>query len=135
MREGFSLVSSLRFMCRLEQAERSKPQRPASVWGWCSACGSALLGTGTVMVPWAIVCLVQGRQLRAIGLLCIFGAALLVRTTLEPRLVGRHLGLDPLVTLVFLYLGYRFWGIPGMLLAPMLVAAVTAAADKSQAEQ
>ena len=91
-----------------------------------------LLGTGTVMVPWAVVSLIQGKQLRAIGLLCIFGAALLTRTTLEPRLVGRHLGLDPLVTLVCLYLGYRFWGILGMLLAPMLVAAITAAADKTQ---
>lgn len=90
-----------------------------------------LLGTGTVMVPWAVISLIQGQQLRAIGLLCIFGAALLTRTTLEPRLVGRHLGLDPLVTLIFLYLGYRFWGIPGMLLAPMLVAAITAAADKT----
>ena len=90
-----------------------------------------LLGTGTVMVPWAVISLIQGRQLRAIGLLCIFGAALLTRTTLEPRLVGRQLGLDPLVTLGFLYLGYRFWGILGMLLAPMLVAAITAAADKT----
>ena len=92
-----------------------------------------LLGTGTVMVPWAIISLIQGQQLRAIGLLCIFGVALLTRTTLEPRLVGRHLGLDPLVTLIFLYLGYRFWGILGMLLAPMLVAAITAATDKTQA--
>lgn len=91
-----------------------------------------LLGTGTVLVPWAVVCLVQRQHLRAIGLLCVYGAAFLVRTALEPRLVGRHLGLDPLVTLVFLYLGYRFWGILGMLLAPMLVAAITAATDKRQ---
>lgn len=86
-----------------------------------------LLGTGTVLVPWAVVCLFQRQHFRSIGLLCIYGAAFLTRTVLEPRLVGRHLGLDPLVTLVFLYLGYRFWGIFGMLLAPMLVAAITAA--------
>ncbi len=91
-----------------------------------------LLGTGTVLVPWAILCLIQNQHLRAIGLLCIYGVAFLTRTALEPRLVGRHLGLDPLVTLVFLYLGYRFWGILGMLLAPMLVAAITAATDKTQ---
>ncbi len=91
-----------------------------------------LLGTGTVLVPWALVCLIQRQHLRSIGLLCIYGAAFLTRTALEPRLVGRHLGLDPLVTLVFLYLGYRFWGIFGMLLAPMLVAAITAATDKRQ---
>lgn len=92
-----------------------------------------MLGTGTVMIPWAVIALIQGQQLQAIGLLAVFGVALLARTTLEPRLVGRHLGLDPLVTLIFLYLGYRFWGILGMLLAPMLVAAITAATDKTQA--
>lgn len=91
-----------------------------------------LLGTGTVLLPWALVCLIQRQHLRSVGLLCIYGAAFLTRSVLEPRLVGRHLGLDPLVTLVFLYLGYRFWGIWGMLLAPMLVAALTAAGQGSQ---
>jgi len=86
-----------------------------------------LLGTGTVLLPWALVCLIQKEHLRAIGLLCVYAVAFLTRTVLEPRLVGRHLGLDPLVTLLFLYLGYQFWGIMGMLLAPMLVAAFTAA--------
>ena len=91
-----------------------------------------LLGTGTVLVPWALVSLVQQQHLRSIGLLCIYAVALITRMVLEPRLVGRHLGLDPLVTLLFFYLGYRFWGILGMLLAPMLVAAITAACDKTQ---
>lgn len=92
-----------------------------------------LLGTGAVLIPWSIVCLFQGNALRSVGLLCICGAAVLTRTTLEPRLVGRHLGLDPLVTLVALYLGWRFWGVLGMLLAPMLAAAI-AAAGKSNRE-
>ncbi len=82
-----------------------------------------LLGTGTVLLPWALVALLQGDHLLAIGLLCIYGAAMLTRTVLEPRLVGKHLGLDPLVTLIFLYLGYRFWGIFGMVLSPMLATA------------
>lgn len=82
-----------------------------------------LLGTGTVLLPWALVSLLQGDHLQSIGLICIYGAAMLVRTVLEPRLVGKHLGLDPLVTLIFLYLGYRFWGIFGMVIAPMLATA------------
>ena len=86
-----------------------------------------LLGTGTILLPWALICLLQRQHLRAIGLLCIYGVAFLLRTVLEPRLVGRHLGLDPLLTLVFLYLGYRFWGVLGMLFAPMLAAALIAA--------
>lgn len=89
-----------------------------------------LLGTGTVLVPWAVVCLVQRQHLRSVGLLCLYAVAFVTRTVLEPRLVGRQLGLDPLVTLVFLYLGYRFWGILGMLLAPILAAAITAATAK-----
>ncbi len=83
-----------------------------------------ILGTGTVLVPWAVTVLLQGQTLRGVGLLAVYGAAMLTRTVLEPRLVGRHLGLDPLVTLIFLYMGYRFWGFLGMVLAPMLASAV-----------
>ncbi len=91
-----------------------------------------LLGTGTILIPWAVVCLFQQKALQSVGLLCIYAAAVLTRTTLEPRLVGRHLGLDPLVTLLALYLGYRFWGILGMLLAPMLAAAIAAAGQRNR---
>lgn len=83
-----------------------------------------LLGTGTVLIPWALIAFLQGEHFRAIGLLCVYGAAMLTRTILEPRLVGKQLGMDPLVTLLALYLGYRFWGILGMILAPVLATAV-----------
>ena len=104
------------------------------VWAVAVALVDAvpLLGTGTVLIPWAVVDLVQGQHFMAIGLLCLYGATFFTRTILEPRLVGRQLGLDPLVTLVFLYLGYRFWGIWGMLLSPMLVAALVAAGQGSK---
>lgn len=104
------------------------------VWAVAVALVDAvpLLGTGTVLIPWAVVDLVQGQHFMAIGLLCLYGATFFTRTILEPRLVGRQLGLDPLVTLVFLYLGYRFWGILGMLLSPMLVAALVAAGQGSK---
>lgn len=83
-----------------------------------------MLGTGIVLLPWALVRLLQGEHLQAIGLLLIFGAASLTRATLEPRLVGKQLGLDPLLTLIALYCGYQFWGFWGLLLAPVLTAAV-----------
>ena len=82
-----------------------------------------ILGTGTVLVPWALVCLLQGESLRAIGLLCTYGAAMITRTVLEPKLVGNQLGLDPLATLGALYVGYRFWGFPGLILTPILASA------------
>lgn len=82
-----------------------------------------ILGTGTVLVPWAVVCFFQQQTLRAVSLLGIYGVALTARTILEPRMVGRQLGLDPLSTLVALYAGYRFWGIGGMLLMPVIASA------------
>lgn len=91
-----------------------------------------ILGTGTVLVPWAVVCLLQGQSLRAIGILCIYGAAMLTRTVLEPRVVGRQLGLDPLATLAALYVGYRFWGILGMLVTPILASAAKSLIDNGQ---
>ena len=81
-----------------------------------------ILGTGTVLLPWALISFLQKKTLQSIGLLCIYGATFLTRTVLEPRLVGRQLGLDPLMTLGAMYLGYRFWGIWGMLLSPVLAS-------------
>ena len=69
----------------------------------------------------------QQRHLRAFGLLGIYLAAAVTRAVLEPRQVGKHLGLDPLLTLAALYAGYRLWGLPGMLLAPVLASAVKTA--------
>lgn len=98
----------------------------APLWSFFIALVDAvpLLGTGTVLIPWALVCLLQGQQLRAIGLLVIYGITFLSRSALEPRLVGRQLGLDPLLTLVSLYAGFLFWGFGGMLAAPLVCVVV-----------
>lgn len=93
-----------------------------------------ILGTGTVLIPWAVTELLRGQTLRGVGLIGTYAAAMLTRTVLEPRLVGRHLGLDPLLTLIFLYAGYRFWGIFGMILAPLLAAAVKGATETAGSE-
>ncbi len=79
-----------------------------------------ILGTGTVLLPWSLVCLLQGNYPQAIGLLGTYAAAALTRSILEPKLVGKQLGLDPLVTLLAIYTGYKLWGFGGMLLAPIL---------------
>ncbi len=98
----------------------------APLWALLVALVDALpiLGSGTALVPWSLVCFLQGDRFRAFGLLLLYGTAALTRTLLEPRLVGRQLGLDPLVTLLSLYIGYRLWGFAGMLLAPAMAVAV-----------
>lgn len=96
------------------------------VWAFLIALVDAvpLLGTGTVLIPWAIVSLLQKQSLRALGLLGIYAVTFLTRSALEPRLVGRQLGLDPLLTLASLYAGFQFWGVGGMLAAPVLCVIV-----------
>ena len=81
-----------------------------------------VLGTGTVLVPWAIVSFLQKNSLRGIGLLVTYAAAWVLRSVLEPRLVGKSLGIDPLVSLAAFYAGYKLWGVAGMILAPMAAA-------------
>ena len=103
------------------------------VWALLVAAVDAVpvLGTGTVLIPWILVSLLQNQPFRALGLLCTYLAAALTRTVLEPRLVGRHLGLDPLVTLIFFYVGYKFWGVLGMLFAPLLATAAKSLTEKA----
>ena len=108
----------------------------APIWALFTAVVDAIpvLGTGTVLIPWSLVCFLQGNHPMAIGLLGIYVVAFLARTVLEPRLVGNQLGLDPLMTLVALYAGYRVWGFGGMLLSPLLcVTAMELIAAKKEA--
>jgi len=79
-----------------------------------------LLGTGTILIPWALLALLSGDGVRALGLAGLYVTAMLVRSGLEPKLVGHHLGINPLLTLMALYGGYRLWGVGGMILAPIL---------------
>ena len=94
------------------------------LWAGLTALVDAfpILGTGAVLVPWSLFCLVQGDVARGVGLMGIYAVVAVTRSVMEPRLVGRQLGLDPLITLFALYAGYRLWGVAGMLLAPMAAA-------------
>lgn len=86
-----------------------------------------ILGTGTILLPWALVSLLQGKQLLAIGLLVLYGITFVTRTALEPKIIGRSLNLDPLLTLIFLYVGFHFWGFLGLVFTPILASAVISA--------
>lgn len=109
----------------------------APVWALAVAAVDALpiLGTGTILVPWSLVCLLQKEGGRALGLLGLYAATALSRSFLEPKLVGRQLGLDPLVTLIALYTGFRLWGLLGMFLMPMLAITVISMLPESRKEQ
>lgn len=78
-----------------------------------------MLGSGVILIPWGLFQFLQGNTFLGAGLLCLYGAAALTRTALEPRMLGKQIGLDPLLTLLALYSGYHFLGITGMILFPV----------------
>lgn len=80
-----------------------------------------VFGTGTVLIPWGIVCTLRGDTRGGVGLLLLYALSSVTRTLLEPRIVGRQIGLNPLVTLLAIYGGYRLFGLLGMILLPIAV--------------
>lgn len=88
-----------------------------------------MLGTGIVLLPWALASFLQGNTLQALVLVAIFIAALLARSVLEPKLVGKQLGLDPLLALICIYAGYRLWGFLGLVIAPMAASVIKSVMD------
>ena len=76
-----------------------------------------ILGTGAIMIPWAVISLVLGNVALGLKLLLIYAIVTVVRNYVEPRVVGAQLGLHPIITLVSMFLGLRlfgFWGLFGL---------------------
>ena len=74
-------------------------------------------GTGTAMIPWAIYAVFMGDYKRAVVLVVIYAITQIVRQLIQPKLVGDSVGLNPLVTLLLIYIGYRIGGVIWMILA------------------
>jgi len=91
----------------------------AAIWAVLIAILDFLpvFGTGTVLIPWAILQIVGGHIYMALGLAACWLITQAVRQMIQPKVVGDSMGLNPLLTLFFLYLGFRFSGIGGMILA------------------
>lgn len=74
-------------------------------------------GTGTALIPWAVVKLFTGEYRMAVGLVITYLVSQLVRQLIQPKIVGDSMGLNPLQTLALMYIGFKFYGIAGMILA------------------
>lgn len=77
-----------------------------------------IIGAGTVMVPWAFVCLFTGSFATAFELMLIWGIIALFRRVMEPKFVGDQTGLSPILSLVSIYVGMKLAGVLGMILGP-----------------
>ena len=84
-----------------------------------------VLGTGGVLLPWAVIALIMGNYFIAIGVFVLYLVITAVRNALEPRIVGNQIGLHPLATLIAMILGLKLMGLVGMMLFPITLVAVT----------
>mgnify|MGYP005757029903 FL=1 len=79
-----------------------------------------VFGAGAVLIPWGAAALLGGDLFLGVGLLVLCAVVMLVRSLLEPRLVGKRVGLHPLAALISMYAGFQLLGVAGMVLAPLL---------------
>jgi len=83
-----------------------------------------ILGTGAVLIPWAIICFIQGSVGRGVGLLIVYVIITVAREVIEPKIVGKHVGLHPLITLICMFVGTNLFGVLGLFGLPIMMAIV-----------
>lgn len=80
-----------------------------------------VLGTGTILIPWALWSLFTGDVGLGIGLLVVYAIISVIRQVIEPKLVASQLGLPPFVTIMAMYIGSQLFGFIGLFLLPITV--------------
>ncbi|WP_027085443.1 sporulation integral membrane protein YtvI [Cohnella panacarvi] len=85
-----------------------------------------VLGTGSVLIPWAVYQLVTGDIFTGIGLIILFLVITVVRRIIEPKILGDAVGIGSLSALISLYVGYELVGIVGVFLGPIIVIVISA---------
>ncbi len=78
-----------------------------------------VLGTGMIMVPWALIELLRGSIRFGMGLIVVWAVVSIVRNILEPRIVGKQVGLHPVCTLIAMFVGTKLFGFVGLILLPV----------------
>ena len=80
-----------------------------------------ILGAGAVLLPWSLISFATGDIKLGLALLGIYFLVLSVRQMLEPKLISQNLGVHPLVTLISMYSGFKFFGVIGFLIGPVVM--------------
>lgn len=80
-----------------------------------------VLGAGTVLIPWGVVAIVMGNYYLGFGLLITYALVVVIRNIIEPRIIGKQVGLAPLVTLTSMYVGMKLFGLAGLFMLPVIV--------------
>ncbi|MDE5891987.1 MAG: AI-2E family transporter [Acetatifactor sp.] len=95
--------------------------RHGALWGLLAGLLDALpfIGTGIVMMPLAVAALFQGNYGSAVVCLVLYAACVFLRELLEPRLIGKRMGISPIAVLMAVYAGIQLFGLWGIIKGPL----------------
>ncbi|PKM63362.1 MAG: sporulation integral membrane protein YtvI [Firmicutes bacterium HGW-Firmicutes-21] len=91
-----------------------------------------VLGTGTVLIPWSLFLLMTGDYYTGVALIIVYIVIAIIRQIMEPKIVGKYIGLYPLLTLIAMYVGLKVFGIIGLLLLPILTIIIKKLNDEGK---
>ena len=94
-----------------------------------------VLGVGTVLIPWSLYSFISGGTVFGVGLLILYLLHTVIRQLAEPKIVGKSLGVHPIITLVLLYVGYSLFGFFGILLVPLFTILLEVALGKDKSTE
>lgn len=80
-----------------------------------------VLGTGGIVIPWIFIELFKGNTALAIGLTIVYVVITVIRNILEPKIVGEQIGLHPLIMLICMFVGVKFFGVLGLFVLPIIM--------------
>lgn len=88
-----------------------------------------LIGSIAILAPWAIYHLIAGNMALATKLLILATILLIIRRTVEPKVMGHQIGLSPLATLIAMYIGLKLLGVIGFIVGPLIIIFFTSAKE------
>lgn len=80
-----------------------------------------ILGTGSVLVPWGMFSITQGKTFLGVGLIFLFIIITVLRRIIEPKILGERIGLSALSTLILIWVGFKVLGVLGIFLGPLVL--------------
>lgn len=80
-----------------------------------------IFGSGSVMIPWAIISACNGDMQLAISVFLLWIFMSVVRQLIEPRIVGNKIGIHPIFTLIAMYTGFKLMGVIGLFIGPIML--------------
>lgn len=113
------IMSVIAALCALVLAIAGIPRGP--LWGILAGVLDALpfIGTGVVLVPLTIAQMFEGRIWAGVICLLLYVTCIIVREIMEPRLIGKRIGVRPILVLISLYVGIRLFGVAGIIKGPL----------------